>query len=749
MARYRRRRNTSYGAPYASTNATVEQYIRIKIGAWLYAAFEERMVVDSEFFGCLSYVHGGLSFLLEPLASALGERNARTMHSALRPLNGRKRSMIRDEIASTSVKRQSSMLGEMWDEYPELQSFMTNELREAYERKEGRVIPRGVRKTQESIVNYFGCSGSMLDFLEFVHVLRAVSPVEEYFEDSLSIHERQNHATLARMLDISIGEVRELLHEAYMCGFMEYEMGEAFHMSGLMEKFWYADGNMDSALMQDLLYVQVAGKELPLEHFHIPDDDMQHTTSLLQSKGVQPLHLLLYGGAGTGKTSFAHSLAAALGIKAWSVTSRADDSTSDRRAALIACTRLAAKNPGSFVLVDEAEQLLDTDYTGFQRAKDKAWLNAFLEKEGQRIIWITNHIRHIDHAVRRRFAFSIHFEPLTEEQREYAWTQIVKDAKVTRRITKDELKPLVQRYDVPVAVVSKAVRQAKMLKAGKGDFAKAVAIILEAHVTLAHNGKQQKYDRVDEDAKDYCLDGVTLAQGAQHGIESIMQKVRKIDAFMQDEELPKGGGSMLFYGPPGTGKSALAKYMAHELDRKCVIKKASDLLGSLVGESEQNIARAFKDAEDNGHILVIDEADTFIFSRESAVRSWESSMVNEFLTQLEAFRGICICTTNRRESMDKAAMRRFSFKVPFAYAGVAQVEALYASILAPLCANSLTKAEKHALRALTTLAPGDFAAVRSQFWLEDDICHEALIKALHNEQKAKLDNVGKVVGFSS
>ena len=49
----------------------------------------------------------------------------------------------------------------------------------------------------------------------------------------------------------------------------------------------------------------------------------------------------------------------------------------------------------------------------------------------------------------------------------------------------------------------------------------------------------------------------------------------------------------------------------------------------------QYIASAFYKAEKDGAVLVIDGADTFLYSRETAIRSWETSQINEFLTQLE------------------------------------------------------------------------------------------------------------------
>jgi SpoVK/Ycf46/Vps4 family AAA+-type ATPase len=174
---------------------------------------------------------------------------------------------------------------------------------------------------------------------------------------------------------------------------------------------------------------------------------------------------------------------------------------------------------------------------------------------------------------------------------------------------------------------------------------------------------------------------------------------------------------MLFYGPPGTGKTALARHIARELERECVVKRASDILSCFVGGSEQNVAEAFRYAEKEGAVLVIDEADTFLYHRETAQRSWEISIVNEFLTALEEHKGFCICTTNRLKKMDPAAIRRFSFKVGFTYAGEEQIAALYSALLAPLADGKLPCALEPKLRGMAHLTPGDFHAVRSQYWL--------------------------------
>jgi transitional endoplasmic reticulum ATPase len=175
------------------------------------------------------------------------------------------------------------------------------------------------------------------------------------------------------------------------------------------------------------------GDALPLENFSIPAEQVEHVRALLRQSGDRPVHILLYGPPGTGKTTFARSLAAAEGIPAWSV-SPPQGADNDRRAQLTAGARIASQHDKAFLLVDEAERILDCDM--FSRAKnvDKAWLNTFLEKPGQRVVWITNHVHHLEGAVRRRFHFSIHFEPLGRKERSAMWRQILERRGVLSRV---------------------------------------------------------------------------------------------------------------------------------------------------------------------------------------------------------------------------------------------------------------------------------------------------------------------------
>ena len=129
----------------------------------------------------------------------------------------------------------------------------------------------------------------------------------------------------------------------------------------------------------------------------------------------------------------------------------------------------------------------------------------------------------------------------------------------------------------------------------------------------------------------------------------------------------------------------------------------------------------------------------------------KSTLVNEFLTSLERCRGFCICTTNRRDQLDPAAMRRFSHKLEFRYADSAQVLALYEALLAPLCEGELSEVLRRRLTNMSCLAPGDFHAVRAQFdplFTEPgETTHELLVSALEKEAELKIEPRTRRVGF--
>jgi len=123
--------------------------------------------------------------------------------------------------------------------------------------------------------------------------------------------------------------------------------------------------------------------------------------------------------------------------------------------------------------------------------------------------------------------------------------------------------------------------------------------------------------------------------------------------------------SMLLHGAPGTGKTEFVKHLASINNTKLISKKASDIISPYLGVTEKNLASAFEEAREEEGILFFDEADSFLQDRAGAHRSWEVTQVNELLVQMENHEGLLIMGTNFKDSLDKAALRRFDLEMGF------------------------------------------------------------------------------------
>jgi transitional endoplasmic reticulum ATPase len=129
---------------------------------------------------------------------------------------------------------------------------------------------------------------------------------------------------------------------------------------------------------------------------------------------------------------------------------------------------------------------------------------------------------------------------------------------------------------------------------------------------------------------------------------------------------------ILFTGPAGTGKTILATALAYEAHMNMVRLDVGKLLGSLVGASEHNMARALLAIRSLVPVLVfLDEIDQSV-SRGSHGDSGVSNRMFQALLQFlsdTTLRGkvLAIAATNRPDMMDSALKRRGRFDkiIPF------------------------------------------------------------------------------------
>ncbi len=135
------------------------------------------------------------------------------------------------------------------------------------------------------------------------------------------------------------------------------------------------------------------------------------------------------------------------------------------------------------------------------------------------------------------------------------------------------------------------------------------------------------------------------------------------------------GVSALFAGPSGTGKTMAAEVLARELRLDLYRIDLSTVVSKYIGETEKNLRRVFDAADEGGAILLFDEADA-LFGKRSEVKDshdrYANIEVSYLLQRMEAYRGLAILTTNLKDSLDSAFLRRLRFVVQFPFPDVEQ-----------------------------------------------------------------------------
>ncbi len=135
------------------------------------------------------------------------------------------------------------------------------------------------------------------------------------------------------------------------------------------------------------------------------------------------------------------------------------------------------------------------------------------------------------------------------------------------------------------------------------------------------------------------------------------------------------GISALFAGVSGTGKTMAAEVLANELRLDLYRIDLSQVVSKYIGETEKNLRRVFDAAEEGGAILLFDEADA-LFGKRSEVKDshdrYANIEVGYLLQRMEAYRGLAILTTNMKNALDTAFLRRLRFIVQFPFPDAAQ-----------------------------------------------------------------------------
>lgn len=618
---------------------------------------------------------------------------------------------------------------------------------------------------------------------------RKKSAVEIRFkemEELFSLSEKEVHALMAvfisetnsvEMGDFDINRFRsgeKVSALAKIIGVPDVEAAALLDDNNNIRKYGLVDNDLDldrtflaylsgicSKPLAERFWVKYTSEVLPWNfHGKLAEKHGEVLKKMISAKDDNGLSVLLYGVPGSGKTSFAASLAADMGKELYFIAQNDDDSrrmsySPAFRYAALAVAQKQLDPAKSILVIDECDKLVENtglggsfiswlmggDMAGGRDGESKGQLNSVIDNNRHTILWICNSNRSaIDPSSRRRFDYNIFFDELSTTARTYIWQNALKFNHCENKLDDFFIRRISSRYPVNPGGIALAVKNTAMLfrKDPQINFEHEIMTFLKAHCSLL--GIQESPDELLEPARDYSLDGLNIRSGIK--LPRLIEVCRNFLKNASDIRLNRDQPQMnlLLFGVPGSGKTEFVKYLAKQLGKKLLIKNAGDLLNMYVGGTEQRIAAAFAEAELNGDILFIDEGDSLLGARDNALRSWEVSQVNTLLSEMERFKGIFIVGTNLIQKLDQAALRRFSFRLHFDYLTNEGKEIFFNTYFTrPMGLPELNEEEKKKLYSIDSMTPSDFRNVRQQFFYlaDENLSNTEIIEALATEITSK------------
>lgn len=450
--------------------------------------------------------------------------------------------------------------------------------------------------------------------------------------------------------------------------------------------------------------------------------------------GRRGVNIFLHGAPGTGKSQLARALAKEMGYELFEVASEdadGDPINGEHRLRAFRAAQSFFSQQQAMIAFDEVEDVFN-DGNSFFGSKStaqlrKAWINRMLEENPVPTLWMSNSMRGLDPAFIRRFdmVFELPIPPKTQRERilQSSCGELLDTNQISRIAEAEALAP---------AVVAKASSVIRLIRDDLGPQKTAAALerlissTMEAqgHGPLLSHDPNRLPDVYDPRFIHADVDLAAVAAGL----------------------VAARSGRLCLYGPPGTGKTAYGRWLAEQLGVPLLVKRASDLKSKWLGESEKNIAKAFREAQNEGALLLIDEVDSFLQDRRGAQHNWEVSEVNEMLTQMESFSGVFVASTNLMEGLDQAALRRFDLKVKFDFLRADQAWGLLSRHCEGLGLQQPLPEEQARISRLVSLTPGDFAAVVRQHRFRPITSATALVSALEAECAVKHGS-NRAIGF--
>lgn len=622
-----------------------------------------------------------------------------------------------------------------------------------------------VRRNLKLLQECFGLSEIETNIL---YIIGLFDKMNRYYDDKLDYLEFC--LLLASVLQTSPTKIQKLLMADMPL--RKFDFIDDRHRSGEFELESFTERLMQEPFSKQEMMKRIA-RIYPKSTLEIADFSyMKSDLDMLLNycKNAKNPSIFLYGKPGVGKNEIAALIAKELNRELWEIHN-IDTQGIMREDRLEQFIRAQAmlKADKSVILLDECEEFFPSLSPKYNEDKpSKNTLNKMLESVKIPSIFLSNSAN-IDPAFLRRFdiVLEIHAPPKEKKQamieKALKSQRIRLDSRIISQICESSLSQgvLLQACKVAKTLAKHKLYSLKNCEKTPKSTAANSRIITQSLIQVLNEHLKLQGQKLIATSKPRSLPYDMSLIHASVDMKALCERIKSVcgakDANVDSSSSGQDstqGVRILAYGMAGSGKSEFAKALAKELDKPIILKKASDLLSMWVGGSEKNIAKAFREAEQRGAILVLDEVDSFLQDRSGASVSWEVSQVNEMLTQMESFAGIFIATTNFMDNLDRASIRRFDMKVefkPLDFARLQKAFGLYAKHLgigdyAAFLESTFGTRE---LEKLENICFGDFALIARGANFAPLDSAEQLLEKLQEEARIKGLNASssKRVGF--
>lgn len=169
------------------------------------------------------------------------------------------------------------------------------------------------------------------------------------------------------------------------------------------------------------------------------------------------------------------------------------------------------------------------------------------------------------------------------------------------------------------------------------------------------------------------LEALVLPEPTRAALGAMIADAAEQEAVLQDwgfgARMVRGRGlSAMFTGPSGVGKTTAAEAVALALEMDLYRIDLSRVVSKYIGETEKRLSQIFDAAERAAAVLLFDEGEA-LFGRRTEVRQSHDRYANQevsfLLQRMESFDGVAILTTNQRDAVDEAFLRRLRYVVEF------------------------------------------------------------------------------------